>query len=434
MGIEILAQPFGETVGDRLIEELESERWQEFVGAVAFAKMSGVSYLDSPLRHFIAPGNKRVALSVGVDHGGTSFEAVSQLLGAVGSGSLFVAKHLGSSTPTFHPKAFAFLSRGPKGDLTDALLISGSTNFTEGGLFTNYEFSTVWTPDLKDKGEQIQSQVFVESLYGWTSASKGLTVPIDAESLMDLHERGWLPRESSIVSATKASRSIAKEGSKEAPRPPQSLKKQEKPPRPKRGKSMGPPAVSLPEPVERETDDKGTSQSRRPTPAPRKRSTAPSDGQHDVFFIDVNDTGFEIYLSKTALGQDPVFFGHPFTGRTDPKKGKNVPQPERDPRPIVDLRLLDSKGDVKSHYLDHPLKIWQYSEGPNANQDVRITIPAELRHSLPLDCILEMRRKPVREGIEYRLDFLSPGSKDWENARAEAATSLPGGKRSYGWG
>jgi hypothetical protein len=197
---------------------------------------------------------------------------------------------------------------------------------------------------------------------------------------------------------------------------------------------MGPPLIAIapaPVPASATPSAPATGPS-VPTPQP---TAASAGATHTALFLDVGDVGrkTEVYLSKTAFNEDPLFFGHPFTGRTTPKRATSDPQPERQPRPIVDIRLLDASGNVVSEYRDHALKIWQYAIGKSANQDVRITVPAELLRSLPTGCILEIRRNPVRAGTEYRLDFLTPGSAQWSAARAVATRWLPGRKRQMGW-
>jgi hypothetical protein len=88
---------------------------------------------------------------------------------------------------------------------------------------------------------------------------------------------------------------------------------------------------------------------------------------------------------------------------------------------------------VVSQLLGQRIKIWQYALGKNANQDVRVIIPQELRRSIPSGCILEMRREPVPQGRDYVLVFLTPGSPQWQAARERAATPLPNSRRRYGW-
>jgi HKD family nuclease len=421
VAFELFAQPYGSTVGDRLISELESGEWDEFRCAVAFAKLSGVAYLDGPLRAFASRGG-RASISVGVDHDGTSFEAVSQLLGAVRpGGTVFVAKHLGSPGATFHPKLFLFSRSDRRGRVTQAQLISGSTNLTKGGLFTNYEFASAWTPDVTDRRDSAALEAVRDVLNAWADPSGGLCIALDIRRLRDLHARGWLPTEAAIAASRPPG---AGRGPGRSSSPPGGLARQPRLPKPKHPKILGAPAFVLPSAA---AITPGPVRPRRNVP----RSRAVQPGTHDVIVIDIT-TGkkkTEIYLSKTARIEDPTFFGHPFRGKTKPTRG--YPQPER--KPVVDLRLIDARGTVISEYERHEIKLWEYANGPSANDDLRIIIPQDLLRSLPKGCILEMRRTPIPPGVDYLLDFLTPGSAQWQRARSHATKALRNSPRAYGW-
>lgn len=432
MPTEILSQPHGSSVGDRLLSELASGHWDEFRCAVAFAKLSGVQYLDGPLRSFTRSG-RRATLAVGIDQKGTSFEAASQLAAAVqANGQLIIATDVAMPPSTFHPKLYCFLAFDGAGRIAQALMVQGSSNLTEGGLFTNYEFSTAWSPSLTDPHESAAFDEALAALSAWHDTNSGLCIVGDAAKLLELHQLGLLPSEAQIAVARAAAQTVGTPGQPPTGRAvPSGLSKLPRPHRPSHPKNMGPPLIAIPV---------AAPQAPAPTPAvasvPQPPAAVASAGAtHNVLFLDVGDVGSktEVYLSKTALNEDPAFFGHPFTGHTTPKRLTSDPQPERQPRPIVDIRLIDATGSVASEYRDHALKIWQYTEGKSANQDIRITIPAELLRALPMGCILEMRRNPVRAGIEYRLDFLTPGSGQWSAARAAATRWLPGRKRQMGW-
>jgi HKD family nuclease len=428
--IEVIVQPNGSpTVGERVIGELGSGSWDGFRCAVAFAKISGVRYLDPLLRRFVAGGGW-AALSVGVDSRGTSFEALSQLAGAVDArGRLFVVQDPASPGVSFHPKVYAFV-KGERENPERALAIIGSCNITMGGLFTNHEASIALRLDASDPDDAAVLADVISRLDSWHDESSANSTVADADELISLHRSGLLPSERQIAERRQtksARRPTGETGGGNA-----KIFK----PLPTPGE-MGAPLIDLPE-----TDEEGLStladngDPQLQTGAVVLPDAGAATSPHSAFFIDIpNDTAkTEVYLSKVALEEDPDFFGHPFTGLTNPKRSTSTPQPKRQPSPVVDIRLLDASGTVVSDYTDHSLTIWQYAHGPSANQDVRITIPAALLHSLPDDCILEIRRHPVRAGIEYTLDFLTPGSSQWETARSRANRLMQGGKRKMGWG
>ncbi|HET7589786.1 MAG TPA: phospholipase D family protein [Solirubrobacterales bacterium] len=120
---------------------------------------SGVRYLDAPLRKFGAGGGV-AEVAIGIDSGGTSFEAASQLAGAVrGDGRLLITTEIGSAS--FHPKLYAFSSRRRQ----KAVAVVGSSNLTQGGLFDNHECSTVFSLDLaEDEDAALLSIRFAQAL------------------------------------------------------------------------------------------------------------------------------------------------------------------------------------------------------------------------------------------------------------------------------
>ncbi|HYQ78909.1 MAG TPA: phospholipase D family protein [Solirubrobacterales bacterium] len=422
MKVEVLVQPHGATVGDRLIAELGSGRWQRFRCAVAFAKLSGVRYIDLPLRSFVKAGGI-AELAIGIDNGGTSFEAASHLAGSVRpSGRVVISHELGPPRISFHPKIYALTSADPT---ERALVILGSSNLTQGGLFTNHELSTAFELDRSDPSDRKLLADFASQLDAWHNLSSGLAVAVTRSRLLALYDEGRLPSEARIAASRGAVSPTSVPGGGTsgliAGRRPA-----KKPVHPsKLGAALAPLPPRLPARVTLPP----------PPPAPPPKA---GGALHDAFYIDAGagSAKTEIYLSKTALMADPAFFGHPFTGSTTPKAGgSRTPQPELDPRPIVDVRLLDATGaPVPEHtHLDYPLRVWEYAIGKNAKHEVRINIPAPLLHRLPEGCILEMRRHPIRAGIDYRLDFLEPGSAQWEKARARATTPLPNSPRKFGW-
>ena len=77
--MELMNQPFTGQLGDRLIELLDSTDFLTLNVAVAFAKNSGVLRIKDSLERFRERGGI-VNAYVGVDLGGTSYEALTALL------------------------------------------------------------------------------------------------------------------------------------------------------------------------------------------------------------------------------------------------------------------------------------------------------------------------------------------------------------------
>jgi HKD family nuclease len=418
MALQILSQPYGNTVGARLVAELTGGAWQDFRCAVAFAKLSGVKYLDGPLRRFTSSGHARIA--IGIDHDGTSFEAASYLAGAVQTnGELLIAKDIGSPPATFHPKVFAFTDRDASGVLTRALLVTGSSNLTEGGLFTNHEQSVAWTPDLFNPLDAESFSAAVDALDAWQDPAAGLCVVASTATLSQLHAAGALPTEAEIAAARAVGQGASATGTP-SPAGSSGLFRKPRPrPRPARPPALGLPLVRAPT-----SPTPGAA-----LPPSSAAPVAPVASPHRAFYIDVTTGGdvTEIRLSKIAFDADPAFFGRPFMGWTVPTAG--VRHPKRVPAPIVDIRLLGATGSVVHLEHAHELTMWHYA----TKGEVRLTIPTDLLKALPAGCILEMRRTPVRPGIDYRLDFLTPGSPAWTAARTHATQRLPNSPRFMGW-
>lgn len=130
--IMISNQPVSEQLGNYLIETLHEDNYTIFTFAVAFAKNSGVLRLKESLEFFKSKGSSINAF-VGMDLGGTSYEALTSLFGLVDN--LYVV-HV-ESDQTFHPKIYSFSNN------SEGLLIIGSSNMTGGGLWTNFESSAI---------------------------------------------------------------------------------------------------------------------------------------------------------------------------------------------------------------------------------------------------------------------------------------------------
>lgn len=248
MTVEHLLGPDFGTVGDRLSSELGSQRWSRLTGVVAFARMSGVRHLESRLRGFVAGGG-RADLTIGVDLRSTTYEAAWYLMHSVaGRGRMLLA----SSEPgaTFHPKVYVFSNGSPADanvpralrSATDALVITGSSNITGGGLFGNDEASTVWTPPLADQSGRAAWLAFVGALSPWVMPSGSTIIGKATKSrLLSLARAGTLPAEMSVP----ATRPRGPGSAPKKPRP----RQRKRPPKPPPLAGPSPPALKPPTPT-----------------------------------------------------------------------------------------------------------------------------------------------------------------------------------------
>lgn len=130
--MELMNQPFTGQLGNRLIELLDVPDYHTLNIAVAFAKNSGVLRIKDALERFRKRGGK-VNAYVGVDLGGTSYEALTALLRHTDSLNVVHTE----KGQTFHAKIYQFVGKD-KG-----LVVVGSHNLTGGGLWTNFESSVL---------------------------------------------------------------------------------------------------------------------------------------------------------------------------------------------------------------------------------------------------------------------------------------------------
>jgi HKD family nuclease len=131
MQAKILEQPEDVRIGDLINEQLRhTGRFSRVILLVAFAKASGIAHIEDMLVQFKNKPGTRIDICVGVDHDGTSREALELLFQL--SDNLFIV-HSTRLDVTFHSKVYFFTGS------VDARAIIGSSNLTAGGLLTNIE-------------------------------------------------------------------------------------------------------------------------------------------------------------------------------------------------------------------------------------------------------------------------------------------------------
>lgn len=175
--MELLNQPFTGQLGNRLIELLDSPDYQTLNIAVAFAKNSGVLRIKDALERFRKRGGK-VNIYVGVDLGGTSYEALTVLL--LHADSLNVVHS--ENGQTFHVKIYQFVGKD-KG-----LVVVGSHNLTGGGLWTNFE-SSVLIPAGRSNANEVELQKGLDDYIGELNSLKDSLMPIETQHDIDTRMR-----------------------------------------------------------------------------------------------------------------------------------------------------------------------------------------------------------------------------------------------------
>jgi hypothetical protein len=189
--IQLIEQPHGgRTSGREIQTALHDRRWMDFRCAVAFAKQSGVKHLAAPLHAFTRRTGTHARLSIGLSQQGTSLEGLQDLWRVVsgGYGDLYAFSEGTSGTSNFHPKLYLFRNH------THALAIVGSSNLTEGGLFTNHEACVISELTVSVPDDAAYLVELENALDRWQTPS-GACVVVDAVRLQSLHSSGELPSE-----------------------------------------------------------------------------------------------------------------------------------------------------------------------------------------------------------------------------------------------
>jgi len=194
--MKLIIQPFSEQALGHFLKELlqdESSVYVTFQAAVAFAKISGVQHIREELRQFVERGGF-VRLVIGIDQYGTSLEALSTLLETIqGEGEIWI-NHDEAQYVSFHPKIYFFEG------LDMGLLILGSGNLTQGGLYSNDEASAAYQLDFSNEADLgILSQIKA-ALDGWCDPQSGTAHLLSFEFLDELAGGGYVKSESELKS------------------------------------------------------------------------------------------------------------------------------------------------------------------------------------------------------------------------------------------
>lgn len=138
------------TAGEEIAKTLRSGKYSDFKVAVAYSRNSGISRIYNELSDFANNGGKTSVIA-GIDQSNTSYQALVNLK-TFTKENLFV-HHDKNFDITFHPKVYLF------GNKEIEKVIVGSSNFTAGGFFLNYEANIGVTLDNSKNAKDFQKQV-----------------------------------------------------------------------------------------------------------------------------------------------------------------------------------------------------------------------------------------------------------------------------------
>lgn len=179
----IVNQPHDKQLGIQLIEAIENNQFNQLTIMVAYAKLSGVYRISPYLEKFRKNGGS-IRCVVGIDQQNTTYDALYQLLQLADEVYIF---HSESLSQTFHIKCYWLSGENI------CWYAVGSNNLTAGGLFSNYELSTltILTGEEAQKGNDKLSNIY--SIY--TNVKSVCSHKLDADFLEKLISGGYVVKE-----------------------------------------------------------------------------------------------------------------------------------------------------------------------------------------------------------------------------------------------
>lgn len=418
--IPAISQPTGEfRLLDWLQTNLNDPEFANLKFAVAFAKVNPLYKLDPFIQEWKRQG-KTIEAIIGIDHKGTSVQALDYMLNVFDSTYLLHASH-----STFHPKMYLFYGE------TRASFFIGSNNLTPGGLETNFECGVLLNLSIDEDRD-----LFLQGMQGFElllPSSLDCCIPLSGELLSMLSAHGLLLDESvrhrrigTTTDTTETGRNndalVNETFGRFRTRPPRAIPRSViERLRLNRNQTVNATDVTIGGEAEGVLN---ANQATIPMPEPITTNGL-------VIQIIPHHNG-EILLSKRAVDQNPAFFGFPFTGHTIPKFAHNASYPQRTPDPIVNMSVYDNTGTIVRNEIGYSLNTVFYA----AKSEIRITISPEILSSVPEYSILVMTI-PENTEYDYDLMFFAPGSQLYTDYLSVCDQTLPSGgnpiARKMGW-
>lgn len=175
--MSILNQPFQGQLGNVLIDKIDNSNFSNLTIFSAFAKNSGVLRLKSSLEKFKKTGGNIKAF-IGIDLDGTSYEALLNLFSFCDE--LYVI-HSENMSTTYHSKIYLLEND------TAAWCAIGSNNLTGGGLWTNFESTSIQEYSLPTQKNELDNIYTIIDKYSDASyvCSTKITSIDDINTLLD---------------------------------------------------------------------------------------------------------------------------------------------------------------------------------------------------------------------------------------------------------
>ncbi len=194
MNTTTLAQPKTQ-LGPQIEGILETGTcYSRVVFVSAFTALRTILRLRDRLLRTVENG-ATLCLTVGIDLGGTSREVLEELVRW--DCEVFVY-HNPIVRATFHPKIYLFECD------SSAVLIIGSNNLTDGGLYTNYEAATRY--DFELPADAAEYERILRPLQGFVEPQGPTVCCLSADLIQTLADRGVLPTEADARRSRRARR------------------------------------------------------------------------------------------------------------------------------------------------------------------------------------------------------------------------------------
>lgn len=387
----------GKTLGALLNEELRNESWTLFNAAVAFVKRSGVKHLSDSMKIF---SEKRVVkLAIGVDLFGTSIEGVETLCSSITNGEVWVYHN--ELTSTFHPKLYLFSNE------TQALVIVGSGNLTEGGLYTNEEVSVQILLDLSKSSDLTLYRDLMKVFDSWSVDGGACSMLLNEDNIISLIEHGYLVPEKFV--SDKARVSIAKNADKLTSD--------------KKNLLFGKKTVSRPK---GKLSNRGTRKTAVKGIIDRSSWTLNSDKSSVSYLMTLQQTDAgsgqttpgkskrspEIFIPLAAKKANEAFWGWPDEFVEDPIKADKLDR--------KDVPFLLNGKNITVNMMTWPDK-----------SDFRLRCSA-LRDGGDIGDILKITLSSAG-GVEYEVEFISPSHAEFEHYNTLCNQTVRNSKKKWGY-
>lgn len=395
--LDFIHQPNSEVrLGNYLQLQLQQPQWTQFRAAVAFVKYSGVRHISRLLNQFSY--NSFVNISVGIDHSGTSMEGLSKLLSSVENRGEVWVDHNDNNYSTFHPKLYLF-----KND-TEANVLVGSGNLTEGGLFTNYEASLSVSLNLKIDTNLTLLRKIETTLDLWSSREQDTAQLLTLELLNQLVKNGYVSSETQ-VRATQGSVSssinrISLFADVQVPRAPAILRQAPDQPEDLLEEDF---EVEIPEPVAAPKGNFiGFAMTLQRTDVGRGQTTTGTSARSP-----------EIFIPLSARDYDPEFWGWSGDFITNPKK------PGKMDRRGVKMRVGINTVDVN-------MMTWPDKHDFGLRSEA-------LRSAGNVGDILRIERTDGQGGFAYYVEIIPQGTLQYSQFLALCVNSVRNSKKRWGY-